>query len=366
MRITLIGPVYPYRGGIAHFTTRLAEHARQADHALQLVSFSSQYPRWLYPGASDREPGSPPPDLNAHYTLSALNPLRWVATAHLIQRHSPQVAIFQWWTPFWGPAFGTTVAVLRRQQIPITFIIHNVLPHERKPFDAVLTRQVLSMASRLIVMSQNELDRLHALGRFSDVRLTQLPVFDMFPGTHLTAPEARQVLGLPATATVLLFFGLVRPYKGLAYAIDALAHLDDNFHLLIAGEFWEDPNQYHAQIARLNLTTRVTILNRYISNEEVAVVFKAADVFLAPYLRTSQSAAAKTAIARDLPIVASPAAAQDLLAMGYHVDVPNSLNGPALAEVIRAVTHRTTPPALAADPNTSWEALLTHLTDDYA
>lgn len=366
MRLTLIGPVYPYRGGIAHFTARLANHTRQANHALQLVSFSSQYPRWLYPGASDREPGLPPPDLDARYTLSALNPLSWTATADLIQRHSPQAAIFQWWTPFWGPAFGATVALLRRQKIPITFIIHNVLPHERKPLDAVLTRQVLSMASRLIVMSQNEFDRLQALMQFSDVRLTQLPVFDMFPSTHLTAPEARQALGIPATATVLLFFGLVRPYKGLPYAIDALAHLDDNFHLLIAGEFWEDPDRYHTQIARLNLTSRVTILNRYISNEEVAVVFKAADVFLAPYLRTSQSAAAKTAIARGLPIVASPAAAQDLLAMGYHVDVPSSLSGSALADVIQAVTHRTTPPTLPMNPTPGWDALLTHLTDEYA
>ncbi len=307
MKITLIGPVYPYRGGIAHFTTLLAKKLIEAGHDLQVVSFKKQYPAWMYPGESDKDHSPGREKVAANYLLTPLNPLSWRKTARAIAAFQPEQVIVPWWVTFWGPAFRSVITRLKKNGFPVTLLIHNTMPHEARPLDRLLARRTLEQADRYIVMTEKEKGRLlDLLPGASNILVAPLPIFHAFKPTPLTRQDARQNLGLPPDQPVLLYFGFVRPYKGLAVLIDALKILSDRgskAHLLIVGEFWEDKTRYLLQIQTLGLRQQVHIHDAYVPDDKIAPFFKAADLFVAPYIDGTQSAALKTALGFGLPAV---------------------------------------------------------------
>lgn len=316
MRLTLIGPVYPYRGGIAHYTGLLSRALRQHNHEIQLISFQRQYPGWLYPGKTDREPGKPIVDLAAQYTLDPLYPWTWSRTSRTILDYQPQAVIIQWWTTFWAPAFSRLATALRKSNIPVIFIIHNVMPHEVKRWDTWLANLALSRGDRFIVQSNREEKRLRALLPKAEIQTCPLPVFDLNQSKGLSRGAAIEQIDLDPAGPILLCFGIVRPYKGLQYAIQAVAGLEElgqTYHLLVAGEIWEDKQLYVDLVHQLNITKQVTFEDRYIPNEEIENYFSAANVFLAPYIDGTQSAAIKLALGYGVPIVASDILADDML-----------------------------------------------------
>ncbi|TLM99460.1 hypothetical protein FDZ73_21815 [bacterium] len=144
MKIVLVGPVYPYRGGIAHYTTMLAKTLQDAGHDVKVISFKRQYPKWLYPGQSDRDPSGEPLTVPASYPLDPLYPWTWTRTVSSICRDKPDMVLFQWWTTFWAPAFAVVAAMLKRRRIRVGFLIHNVIPHEARPWDKILAKMALS------------------------------------------------------------------------------------------------------------------------------------------------------------------------------------------------------------------------------
>lgn len=309
MRITIIGPVYPYRGGIAHYTTALARRLADRGHQVQVLSFKRQYPAWLYPGASDRDPSLAAPQVKAAYLLDPLYPWTWRQSLQRILQFRPERVLVNWWTTFWGPGLGYLANRLGRAGLPVQFLIHNVIPHERKPWDRPLTLLVLRQSRGYITFSEREAQRLQALIPGARPRVCPLPVLDLFEQPRLPAAEARRTLGLPPERPVVLAFGIVRPYKGLAHLLEALAQPNlaaKAVHLLVAGEFWEDRRAYETRIEQLGLTERVSLLDRYISNEELPVVFSAADLLAAPYVGGTQSGAIQLAAAFGLPMVVSP------------------------------------------------------------
>jgi glycosyltransferase involved in cell wall biosynthesis len=337
VRVVLVGPVYPYRGGIAHYTTMLAR-ALAEKHETLVVSFRRQYPNWLYPGKSDRDPSREPLRVEAEYLLDPMYPWTWRRTANRIAAFGPDVVVMQWWTTFWAPAFGTLAWLLRCRGLKVVFIIHNVLPHEPAPWDRRLARAVLGQAASFIAQAPGERDRLLALLPKARVQLCPMPAFEELAGQRLPRAEARQRLGLPEEGLVLLFFGIVRPYKGLKHLIDAVAILRDSGQqatLLVAGEIWAGKAKYQRQISSLGLTDRVVLDDRYIPNEELPVFFAAADVFVAPYVSGTQSASLRTAMAFGLPIVVTDAIAGDLPAGAPGVQVVSAGDPAALATAIR-------------------------------
>jgi len=322
MRLTLIGPVFPYRGGIAHYTGLLARSLLEHNHNIQLISFKRQYPAWLYPGKSDREPGQPPVDIAALYSLDPFYPWTWTRTSKLIVDYQPHATIIQWWTTFWAPAFSRLVKYLQKSNIPVIYIIHNVMPHEIKRWDRWLATLALSQSNRFIVQSIREEARLLALLPEAQVETCPLPVFDLNQPKRLPKNTAFSQLGLSPTGPVLLCFGIVRAYKGIRYAIEAIAELKERghrYHLLVAGEIWEDKRLYLDQIGKLGIADQVTLDDRYIPNEEISKYFSAADVFLAPYIDGTQSAAIKLALGYGLPIVASDILTDEMLAQSPQV-----------------------------------------------
>jgi glycosyltransferase involved in cell wall biosynthesis len=316
-KITLIGPVFPYRGGIAHFTTLLAKQLMDAGHEVQVISFKKQYPAWLYPGESDKDHSPSRLKVPAEYLLSPLNPLSWRKTLRAIRDFQPDQVILPWWVTFWGPAFRHIIAGLKRCKIPVTMLIHNTMPHEARFFDRFLARRTLKGADRFIVMTEKEKHRLKDLLPAADnVRVAPLPIYRDFKEKDQTRTEIRQSLGLPESQPVILFFGFVRPYKGLNILIEALSRLVENgvqAHLLTVGEFWEDKAKYLSQITSLGLEEFVHINDNYIPDDDLAPFFKAADLFAAPYVGGTQSAALKTALGFGLPVVATQIIEDDFL-----------------------------------------------------
>ena len=317
MRLSLLGPVYPYRGGIAHFTTLLAKKLIEGGHEVQVISFKKQYPAWLYPGASDKDHSLGREKVNADYLLTPLNPLAWRRTVNAILNFQPQGVILPWWVTFWGPAFRFIITRLKRRGIPVTILIHNTMPHEARALDRFLARRTLQPADRYIVMTGKEKGRLLALlPQAQNIHIAPLPIYHAFKPSGLSKSQVRQSLNLPTDQPVLLYFGFVRPYKGLGVLIDALKTLIDlgvDAHLLIVGEFWEDKSGYVSQIQRLGLDYRVHIYDAYIPDDEVAGFFEAADVFVAPYIDGTQSAALKTALGFGLPVVVTDVITDEMI-----------------------------------------------------
>ncbi len=307
MRLSLIGPVFPYRGGIAHFTTLLARKLIDQGHDIQVVSFKQQYPAWLYPGESDKDYSPGREKVDADYLLTPLNPIRWRKTLQAILKFNPQEVIFPWWVTIWGPAFGYIAKRLRKRGIPVAFLIHNTIPHEARFFDKYLAKCALKHANRFIVMTEKEQRRLLVLlPEAKTIDVAPLPIYHAFKPAPLTKDEGRQRLHLSAEAPVLFYFGFVRPYKGLRFLIDALKIVNETgkeAHLVIVGEFWEDKGPYLAQIQALGLRDHVHIYDRYIPDDEIAIFFNVVDVFVAPYIDGTQSAALKAALGFGLPVV---------------------------------------------------------------
>ena len=310
VKVALVGPVHPYRGGIAHYTTMLAR-ALAVKHETLVVSFRRQYPNWLYPGKTDRDPSREPLRVKAEYLLDPLYPWTWWSTANRIASFAPDVVVLQWWTTFWAPAFWVLAALLERRGRKVLFIIHNVLPHEQRPWDAPLARLALRAAHDYLTQTEEEKRRLSLLLpnlRAESVTVCAHPIYGMFAGKGVPAHEARQALGLPEDVPVLLFFGIVRPYKGLKCLIEALGLLRKRgrrLHLVVAGEFWEGKGPYMALLAEQGLSECVTIVDRYIPNEEVAVYFSTCDVVMLPYQQTTQSGVLALAQGFDKPVIAS-------------------------------------------------------------
>lgn len=309
MNIAIIGPTYPYRGGIAHYTTLLTQHLRATGHNAALFSYTRQYPRWLFPGKSDHDPSATPLQVPCQYTLDPLNPRSWWRTAQLIAQHQPNVVILQWWVPFWAPSLIAVAQLVRRRtQAKIVLICHNVVPHEG---DTSLRRRiaqlVLRQADRIVVHSMQDQQIAQQLVPNAVVLRTALPTYAAFE--QLAASSEHHALGRELGLEgkqVLLFFGLVRPYKGLPVLLDALPSVRQqlpNVHLLIVGEVWGSSAPYTEQIARLDIGDQVTRVDRYVPNEEVGAYFAAADVAVLPYVSATQSAVVQMAFGFGVPVI---------------------------------------------------------------
>jgi glycosyltransferase involved in cell wall biosynthesis len=308
LRLALIGPVHPYRGGIAHYTTMLCRALRQRGHEVLPVSFRRQYPSWLFPGRTDRDPSKEPLKvLDARFWIDSLNPLTWLVTFLRVRSYAPDVLIMQWWTAYWAPAWFT-LGLLNRlfAGIPLVYICHNVMPHEERCCDQALSRLALRWGSSFIVQSNREEERLLELFPRALSVVVRHPVYDLFASKGISRRAARERLGLPAEAPVLLFFGIVREYKGLADVLAAMPAVKSQLgqvKLIVAGEFWDDKRPYLDMIDELQLADSVILDDRYIPNEEVPLYFAAADLLVAPYRSTTGSGAVQMAAGFGCPAI---------------------------------------------------------------
>lgn len=309
MRVVIVGPTWPYRGGIAQYTTALAHHLGR-HHEVTLISFARQYPRWLFPGRTDRDPSARAHAGQAEFLLAPLRPWTWWRVARLIAELRPDVILVQWWVPFWAPSFATVLALARRWwPCRVVMECHNVLPHEGGGWlDRFLTRLALARADAFIVHGAADARALDRLGVRSGAPRHRVPIPPVTLPAAPTRRQARTRLKLEIEGPVALFFGFVRPYKGLEHLLAALPAVLERvpeLRLVVAGEFWESAAEFQLRARQLGVAEAVVLHDRYVPNEEVAALFGAADVVVLPYVTASQSAVLPLAVHYGVPVVAS-------------------------------------------------------------
>lgn len=292
MRVAIVGPVFPYRAGIAYCTTRLAEELE-----CDVVSFSRQFPRRLYPGGDDVDPTLP--RARADFIIDVVNPLTWVRAGWRLRRYD--AVIFVWWVWLFAPAYLTMIALLRRST-RVVLQCHNVGDKEPAAWKRWLTDRVLRRADVLVTHAQPEAAEAWRRGGGKRVVRTFLPVHEL-GGTIPSREAAREALGIDPHAGVALFFGHVRPFKGLDVALRAWREVRTKPLLVVAGEaWWERENEYRALAEGLD---GVRFDFRFIPDAELATYFAAGDVVLAPYRIEAQSGVALTAFHFARPVIAT-------------------------------------------------------------
>ena len=305
MNITIVGTAYPLRGGIAHYNALLAEALRKR-HTVDTITFKRQYPSFLFPGKTQQETGETSQVPPAPELVDSINPFNWLAVGRMIRDRRPDLVIFKYWLPFFGPCFGTIARMARKNKhTKVLFICDNVLPHERRPGDKLFTRYAFSAGDYFIVQSaavERDLKTVHPNAVY---RFAPHPVYTIF-GKAMEKHEARRLLGL-AEERIVLFFGYVRRYKGLQVLLSALQEVRKSLpvHLLVVGEFYVDQAEYQKQIEDLGLQSSVTVVADYVPNDRVAAYFSAADVVILPYLSATQSGITQIAYNFDKPVIAS-------------------------------------------------------------
>ena len=309
-RVVLVGPASPYRGGIAQFTDSMARGLRQRGHEESIVTFSRQYPGWLFPGKSQYE--SEPEEgrlQEADARIDSLNPLTWRSAGKHIADEGPDAVIFQYWLPFFAPAYGVVAGSVRKrvEGVRILAVAHNVLPHERRPGDIALGRYFLGKCDGVAALSASVATDARSLRIAAEIRALSHPVYEHF-GNIIPREQAREQLGIGADAEVMLFFGFIRTYKGLHILLEALPHIASvrsRAQLIIAGEFYDDEEPYRRLIHIHDLENRVHLFDHYIPEHEVSTYFSAADVVVQPYVSATQSGVIQTAYHFDRPAIVS-------------------------------------------------------------
>jgi glycosyltransferase involved in cell wall biosynthesis len=309
MKFLVVGPTYPFRGGIAHHTTLLVKHLAK-EHLALLISFKSQYPALLFPGKTDRDTSREPLRVPCEYALNPLNPITWNSVVRRAVEFNPNVLVLPWWVPFWAPCWWwLSRRIPRLTPARVVFYCHNVLPHEPMPGIQWLSKKALDQGQAFVVQDEPDRILLKNLVRLRGrpVRIVPPPSVKDICYTLSDPVEARKTLGLPSAGAVVLFFGFVRPYKGLDILIRAFPQLLElrDAHLLIAGEFWTKQETFLELIDSLQMKDRVTIVDRYLPNEEVGAFFSAADVVALPYRSGTGSAVAQLALGLGRPVIAT-------------------------------------------------------------
>ncbi|MGH8223399.1 MAG: glycosyltransferase [Woeseiaceae bacterium] len=306
--IAVIGVSHPYRGGIAHYSTLFVRTLRQK-HRVSFINFTRQYPKLLFPGKTQLDDSSEPMLEPNERCVDSLNPVSWLRTAAMLNQRAPDLIVIQWWHPFFAPAFGTIVRRLNPAlRSRVVFLCHNVLPHEASPMQKALTRFAFGDARYFIVHSEEDSRRLQALRPAAIIAKGHHPTYaELGTGKPHTKQEARRALGISEERKTLLFFGLIRPYKGLRHLIEAMRRVSAELdcQLVVAGEFYEDKRPYLELIEKLALGQKIHVVDRYIPNEDVALFFTAADVVVLPYVSATQSGIVQIAFGLERPVIST-------------------------------------------------------------
>ena len=382
MRIALVGPAHPYKGGGARHTTELAHRLAAAGHDVVIVSWRAQYPRRLYPGRQTLDVPEGAPFPRTRRILAWYRPDGWLAAGRRLR--AADLVVFALLTPLQVPAYLTIMAGLGRTT-RTAVICHNVLPHERRPGDIPLVRTLLTHAGAVIAHSAAQAAQAKALAPAATVRTVpmppHLPTAPRNHGTERTRldapaqclpggtiPPAPCVPGEPAPSGPapcrLLFFGIVRPYKGLDVLLRALARAPAHVTLTVAGEFWSDITEMEYLVSELGLADRVTLRSGYVPADEIPALFGAADALVLPYREATASQNALLAFAHGVPVITTTAGA---LAEAVRDDVDGLTCAPDDADdLLRALVRFSDPSTArrlragipAVDPDSGWPAYL--------
>ncbi len=305
MKVIIVGPAYPYRGGIADTNHSLCRAFTDSGDDCKLITFSMQYPNFLFPGKNQYSEDPIPTDLRITRKINSLSPFSWFSTARFIVKSKPDLVVIRYWLPFMAPALGT-IARLIKSKTKVLAMCDNVLPHENRPGDRTLTRYFISNCSGFLTLSDHVKKELQEFTKKDILSLFHPINTDL--GEPISRIEARNKLELSPEGNYILFFGLVRAYKGLDVLLEALAILNKkspSVQLIIAGEFYEDRQKYDDLISKLGLIDNVIIYDHFISQSDIPAFFSASDILAQTYYTASQSGVTQIAYHFNLPLIVS-------------------------------------------------------------
>jgi D-inositol-3-phosphate glycosyltransferase len=291
LKIFIIGPAFPLRGGPAQFNENLCLELNKEGHDAQIISYKLQYPNFLFPGSSQFEKsGYAPQDIKIHTILNTINPFNWLMVARFIRKQKPDFILFRYWLPFFGPCLGT-IGKLVKSHTKVLALTDNIIPHEKRIGDHVFTKYFVKNCDGFIAMSKVVLNDLSIFTQNLNKAYSPHPMYQNY-GDLISIDLARKKLNLNPHDKIILFFGLIRHYKGLDLLLEALAEPEiknQGVKLLIAGEFYDDKNFYLQLIKKLNLQDCVIVHDKFIPNDEVRDYFCAANLVAQTYRNATNS-----------------------------------------------------------------------------
>ncbi len=302
-KIVMIGPVYPYKGGIAHYTGLMCRALRK-EYDVHMMSYSMQYPRFLFKKEQKDFSNDTFKIEDTDYAIHTANPFNLIKVAKKIRKMKPDLVIIQWWHPYFAPCYWILCKLIGKSKV--LFVCHNVFPHERFPMDRFLTKLVLKQGDYFVVHSSQDEEDLKSICKEPVYRKTVLPTYNAFKFQNMSKEEGRKQLQLSENTRTLLFFGFVREYKGLKHLLRAMPGIVsaiDNVKLLVVGDFAGDKEDYLNIIHELNVGDYIEIHDGYIPDKEVEKFFAASDLVVLPYESATQSAVVQVAYGFEKPVV---------------------------------------------------------------
>lgn len=303
MKIVIIGPAYPFRGGIADTNEALCRTLQQKGHETRIVTFTLQYPELFFPGKTQYSADPRPENLRIEERINSVNPLTWIQTARHINQIAPDLLIIRYWIPFLSPCLGT-IAHLVKKRTRIVGMTDNIIPHEKRTGDKWLTQYFLKACHGFITLSSTVKEELESFTRKPSVYFPH-PINDNL-GEQIGQHEARDHLNLDREKKYILFFGIVRKYKGLDLLLKALGEdklKKEGIKLLIVGEFYEKTSVYNELIDTLGLSEQVIIINKFIPSAHIRYYFCASDLVAQTYHTASQSGITQIAYHFEKPML---------------------------------------------------------------
>lgn len=303
----LLGTAYPYRGGLAGTNQTLTRTFIQEGIACRIITFTLQYPSFLFPGKSQYDDGPAPEGIDITRMLNSVNPISWIRTGLKIAREHPDVLIVRYWIPQMAPAFGTVCRIARRKGVRTIAVLDNVIPHEKRLFDTSLTKYFLGSIDGFIYMSEQVCRDLRLFKPSSPAIFSPHPMYTNY-GEKMDREEACRLLRIDPDCRYTMFFGFVRDYKGLDLLLDAWAELYrrgrlDGHRLIIAGEYYSGKERYMSQIDRLGIRNTILMFDYFVPDDEVARFFSVSDLVVQPYRDATQSGVTQVAYYFDVPMV---------------------------------------------------------------
>ncbi len=291
MKIVIVGPAYPYRGGIATFNEHLAAELGILGHEVIIHTFTLQYPGFLFPGKTQYSVGPAPEGLKIVRSLSSVNPFNWGRVARRIAGEGPDLVIMRFWMPYFGPCMGYIARRLRRRGIRVIALVDNIIPHDKRPGDRAFARYFASGVDAFMTMSSSVASDLAVFSGGKPTVCSPHPLYDHY-GAQESKAAAAASLGLDAAEDYMLFFGLIRDYKGLDLLLRALAcgpMRGSGAKLIVAGEFYGNSDKYYALEKELGLQGRIVWFPEFIPDAKVRHFFNIADIVVQPYKSATQS-----------------------------------------------------------------------------
>lgn len=305
-RIIIVGPAYPYRGGIADFNERLAREFVSEGHEVTIYTFTLQYPGFLFPGKTQYAEGPAPEGLHIVRKVNSVNPFNWLKVGREIRRQRPDMVMIRFWLPFMAPCLGTIARVVRRDKhIKVVALLDNVVPHEKRIGDKVFARYMIKSVGGYVAMSEAVLADAKSFDDTKPLALTPHPLYDSF-GAKATREEAIGALGLDSDTRYILFFGLIRDYKGLDLLLRAFADgrlRGKGVKLIVAGEFYGNAEFYERLEQELGMAEHIVWYKEFVPADKVRYFFAAADLVAQPYKSATQSGITQIAYHFERPML---------------------------------------------------------------